>query len=135
LLCFEVSEADVERLADALAAALDGFGWYVDFRTAQETFVVFAGRVFRYVEPAAPVVPRWRHTPVNMACRTRKSTGRRARQRRPGHCPLGLQEQSARDGAMTERRSASETRRAWSSWGTRHALDRSDRLDGVGFRS
>jgi hypothetical protein len=48
LLRFEVSEADVERLADALAAVLDGFGWYVDFHTAQETFVVFAGRVFRY---------------------------------------------------------------------------------------
>jgi len=27
---------------------LDDSGWYVDFRSADETFVVFAGRVFRY---------------------------------------------------------------------------------------
>ena len=38
--------------ADALAAALrttlDEPGWYCDFRTETETFVVFSGRAFRY---------------------------------------------------------------------------------------
>jgi hypothetical protein len=39
--------------ADALAAALgdalsEKGGWYCDFRSADETFVVFAGRSFRY---------------------------------------------------------------------------------------
>lgn len=45
-------EAPVEA-ADALAAALSetldaALGWYCDFRSPDETFVVFAGRVFRY---------------------------------------------------------------------------------------
>jgi hypothetical protein len=35
--------------ADALAAVLDTeHGWYADFRTPAETFVSYAGRVFRY---------------------------------------------------------------------------------------
>jgi hypothetical protein len=48
LLHFEVDDAEAERLADALAPALDDVGWYVDFHTAEESFVVFAGRVCRY---------------------------------------------------------------------------------------
>jgi hypothetical protein len=48
LLHFAVADDDAERLAEALADALDDTGWYADFRTARETFVVFAGRVFRY---------------------------------------------------------------------------------------
>jgi hypothetical protein len=47
LLRFEVADADAERLAEALAGVL-GDGWYADFHTADETFVVFAGRVCRY---------------------------------------------------------------------------------------
>jgi len=46
---FSVDDDRAEALADALARALDGEpGWYCDFRTEQETFVVFAGRVFKY---------------------------------------------------------------------------------------
>ena len=46
---FEVADDDADRLAAALSGALDGScGWYCDFRTDDETFVVFAGRVFRY---------------------------------------------------------------------------------------
>ena len=38
-----------EELADALAGVLDPApGWYCDFRTKTETFVVRSGRVFRY---------------------------------------------------------------------------------------
>ena len=48
LLHFEVSDDDAERLAAELAAALGDAGWYVDFHTAQESFVVFADRVWRY---------------------------------------------------------------------------------------
>lgn len=47
LLHFELPDAEADRLASALANALE-HGWYVDLHTAAETFVVFAGRVFRY---------------------------------------------------------------------------------------
>ena len=48
-LDFEVADQDVERLAIALEGALERRGgWYCDFRTATETFVIFAGRSFRY---------------------------------------------------------------------------------------
>ena len=46
---FEVPDADAESLADALSEALEREGgWYCDYRTAEETFVVFAGRICRY---------------------------------------------------------------------------------------
>jgi hypothetical protein len=46
---FEADEQNADILADALAKVLDQQnGWYTDFRTAEETWVVFSGRVFRY---------------------------------------------------------------------------------------
>jgi len=46
---FEAPTAAAASLAQALSDALDAsLGWYCDFRSADETFVVFAGRVFRY---------------------------------------------------------------------------------------
>jgi hypothetical protein len=46
---FEVDERTVSVLATALSRSLDPVGgWYCDFRSDEETFVVFAGRVFRY---------------------------------------------------------------------------------------
>jgi hypothetical protein len=48
LLRFEVADGDADRLARTLAESMHGFGWYADFHTADESFVVFAGRVFRY---------------------------------------------------------------------------------------
>jgi hypothetical protein len=46
---FEAEDADVESLAGALADTLDQrLGWYADLHTTEETFVVYAGRVFRY---------------------------------------------------------------------------------------
>ena len=45
---FEVSDADAPVLAEAFAGVLDQPGWYVAFRSAAETFVVFPGQVFRY---------------------------------------------------------------------------------------
>jgi hypothetical protein len=48
LLFFEVADEAAPALADALAAILDEPGWYVDFHTADESFVVFREAVFRY---------------------------------------------------------------------------------------
>jgi len=48
-IIFEADDDAAEPLAAALAACLlpDG-GWYCDFSTAAEKFVVYADRVFRY---------------------------------------------------------------------------------------
>jgi len=50
-LDFEAPDEQAETLAAALAAALlpDG-GWYADFQTDDEHFVIFANRVFAYVK-------------------------------------------------------------------------------------
>ncbi|MFG3340316.1 hypothetical protein [Glycomyces sp. NPDC048151] len=48
LLYFEADDDRAELLGESLAAALDEGPWYVDFTTADETFVVFAGKVFSY---------------------------------------------------------------------------------------
>lgn len=46
---FEVDESELDKLMDGLSDSLDpAGGWYCDFRTSRETFVVFGGRVFRY---------------------------------------------------------------------------------------
>lgn len=45
LVEFEADEADAEVLAGQLAEVLDRPGWYTDFRTPAETFVVYSGRV------------------------------------------------------------------------------------------
>ena len=46
---FEVADDDCERLARVLEAALQRTGgWYCDFRSDDETFVVFADRTFQY---------------------------------------------------------------------------------------
>jgi hypothetical protein len=46
---FEAREEQADALAAALTAVLDErLGWYCDFRSSEETFVVFAGRAFRY---------------------------------------------------------------------------------------
>jgi len=46
-LDFEASDSDADDLATALERVLHG-GWYCDFRSQAETFVVFSGRTFRY---------------------------------------------------------------------------------------
>ncbi|MET7700538.1 hypothetical protein [Streptomyces sp. NPDC005485] len=45
---FSVAKSLVEEVAEMLSGALDQPGWYVDLRTAEETFVVFPGRVLRF---------------------------------------------------------------------------------------
>ncbi|TGN72319.1 hypothetical protein E5083_29955 [Streptomyces bauhiniae] len=49
LLEFSAEESAAQRLADQLASCLaSSGGWYTDFHTADETFVIFADKVFRY---------------------------------------------------------------------------------------
>ncbi|MFW6691326.1 hypothetical protein [Streptomyces sp. MAR4 CNX-425] len=49
LLDFTADAADAGLLAERLAASLAPVGgWYVNYNTAAEAFVVFAGVVFRY---------------------------------------------------------------------------------------
>lgn len=46
---FEADEAQAADLAQAFAGTLDdGPGWYVNFQSPTEAFVVYPGRVFRY---------------------------------------------------------------------------------------
>lgn len=48
LIDFVADDREADRLASMFAGVLDQPGWYVDFRTDAETFVLFACRVFRY---------------------------------------------------------------------------------------
>ncbi len=46
---FVADDEELLRLSAGLERSLDSAaGWYCDFRTDEETFVVFAGRTFRY---------------------------------------------------------------------------------------
>src|SRR5436305_11827977 len=48
-IAFDVPDEFAMSLAHALSDVLEStLGWYCDFRTAEETFVVFAGQIFRY---------------------------------------------------------------------------------------
>jgi hypothetical protein len=48
VLDFEADEAEAEGLARVFADALDQPGWYVNFQSPAESFIVFPDRVFRY---------------------------------------------------------------------------------------
>jgi hypothetical protein len=48
LIEFEAPEATGDLLASVLAAALDAPGWYADFRSPAESWVVFPRQVFHY---------------------------------------------------------------------------------------
>jgi hypothetical protein len=48
VLDFEAGEAGARELAEAFAEVLDRPGWYVNFESPTENFVVFPGRIFRY---------------------------------------------------------------------------------------
>jgi hypothetical protein len=46
---FTFPEEDAERVAQALSQVLDEHGgWYSHFNVAGESFVIYAGRIFRY---------------------------------------------------------------------------------------
>ncbi|SDS46316.1 hypothetical protein [Microlunatus soli] len=48
LLDIEVDPADAEDLAGSLSEVLDRPGWYADYRTDTDVYVIFPGRVFHY---------------------------------------------------------------------------------------
>ena len=48
LLDFELSAERAQLFAEWLVEALDEPGWYCDFRSDQDVFVIFSGRIFRY---------------------------------------------------------------------------------------
>lgn len=48
LIHFEADDTVADRLATALADALEAGPWYVDFHTATTTYVIFSGRIFSY---------------------------------------------------------------------------------------
>jgi hypothetical protein len=45
---FEAGEDDAAKLAEAFAGVLEQPGWYVNFQSPTEAFVVFPGRIFHY---------------------------------------------------------------------------------------
>lgn len=47
-LAFEAEDSHARELADVFAEVLDQPGWYVNFQSAAESFVVFPGKIFRY---------------------------------------------------------------------------------------
>jgi hypothetical protein len=48
LLHIAVPDGEEDAVAAALAEAIEPFGWYADFRTAEAAWVIYTGRVFRY---------------------------------------------------------------------------------------
>ncbi len=48
LLEFRSDSADPDLLAETLAGALDSPGWYANFDSDGQVYVVFPGKVFRY---------------------------------------------------------------------------------------
>jgi acetyl esterase/lipase len=47
-LDFEADDADAEDLAQTFAGALGQPGWYANFQSQTESFIVYPGRIFRY---------------------------------------------------------------------------------------
>lgn len=47
-LDFEANDADADGLARIFAEALDRPGWYVNFQSPAESFIVFPDKTFRY---------------------------------------------------------------------------------------
>ena len=47
-LDFEAGDSGARVLAEVFAQALDNSGWYVNFQSPAESFVVFPGKIFRY---------------------------------------------------------------------------------------
>jgi len=48
VLDFQADDAGARELAEAFADVLDQPGWYVDFHSPTDSFVVFPGRIFHY---------------------------------------------------------------------------------------
>ncbi len=95
LIDFEAGDDEAEQLANALERVLEPKGgWYCDFRNDEETFVVFAGRTFRYPRGDPRGRAEQPSMPDQWVCRKPNSIGqsdspssmtvRRVRKPRPG---------------------------------------------------
>jgi hypothetical protein len=47
-LDFEAGDSHARELAEVFAEVLDQTGWYVNFQSPAESFVIFPGKIFRY---------------------------------------------------------------------------------------
>jgi hypothetical protein len=47
-LDFEAGDSAARELAEVFAEVLDQPGWYVNFQSPAESFIVFPGKIFRY---------------------------------------------------------------------------------------
>ena len=47
-LDFEADDSDARELAEVFAGVLDQPGWYANFQSSVESFVIFPGKIFRY---------------------------------------------------------------------------------------
>ena|SRR3989344_1586731 len=45
---FDIAEPDAEKFAEKFSHALKPGTWYIDFKSEQEIYVVFLGKVFHY---------------------------------------------------------------------------------------
>jgi hypothetical protein len=100
LLEFTADDAQAEALAGQLAAALNTSGaWYVDFHSDEQSFVVFAERIFRYRRATPMAVVKSSIMPALSASRTPNWTG-------PG---------SLLPGSCADRRSTMRSRRCCTS--------------------
>src|SRR5438045_4065940 len=69
---FETRDEEAEALAAALSAALEPkLGWYCDFRSDEETFVVFVDTCFVIHEQTARAAPAPRSMPAALGYRQR----------------------------------------------------------------
>jgi len=75
IIDFEATKPTADGIAQALAGVLDQPGWYADFRSDTETFVVFPGRVFRYHAGTRRRGQPRRRTAANSAFLNPSSTG------------------------------------------------------------
>jgi hypothetical protein len=48
VLDFEADESDARELAEVFAQVLDPSGWYVNFQSPADSFIVFPDKIFRY---------------------------------------------------------------------------------------
>ncbi|MGW0434975.1 hypothetical protein ACWDV4_20850 [Micromonospora sp. NPDC003197] len=61
---FASDRGDPDRLANQLAQALASPGWYVDFHTEDQKYVVFSGKPSSTAEPTPEAVPKPLPTPA-----------------------------------------------------------------------
>lgn len=108
LLDFTADELEAERLADQLASGLSSTGgWYTDFHTSRDTFVVFADKVFRYPADKPKAVAKLWTTAAPSVSLNSNSTGA------PDPGPARAEHEAAEHGELRDRPDKSRLRPSW----------------------